>query len=316
MYIHDMQKEWEGYLPALTRQPDFDDFWDRSLTQSAAQPLNACWEEEEYPGGYVRVWRLVYDGFQDRTPIHGLFLLPSFAGDGPLPCLVHYHGLGGNCGTTADFASWLVQGFAVLSVDCRDQSGQTRDCAAYHSGWMGNVTLRGILDQEEYYFRNVYLDCIRAVDAALARPEVDERKIILEGGSQGGALVMAVSALDHRACMALPDVPSNSDINERIKGKHGSFGIVQEYLKVQPDQTDRVMEVLSYFDTMNLAERIQCPVFASVGGEDPVCPAKLYFAAYNRIQSEKQIEIYPFNGHEGGRNLHHERKLRYAAEHV
>lgn len=81
-----------------------------------------------------------------------------------------------------------------------------------------------------------------------------------------------------------------------------------------PDQTDRVLETLSYFDTMNMADRIRCPIFASVALGDQVCPAKCYYASYNRITAPKEITVYPFNGHDGAGDAHMERELGYLRE--
>ena len=209
----------------------------------------------------------------------------------------------------ADFMQWILMGVAVFSIDCRNQSGKTVNNAVYSSGFNGNVICNGILDKEEYYFRAVYMDCIKAIDFVCARSEVDATQIIIEGNSQGGALTIAVSALDNRPILALAGVPSNSNITERVKGANGSFGSVTEYLKANPSCTDRVMETLSYFDTMNMADRIQCKVVASVGLKDVICPAKMFFATYNRIMSEKRIEIYPFNGHDGCESVFNEIKL-------
>jgi cephalosporin-C deacetylase len=71
------------------------------------------------------------------------------------------------------------------------------------------------------------------------------------------------------------------------------------------------LNTLSYFDIMNMADKITCPTFASVALRDTVCPAKLYFAAYNRMTCEKEIKIYPFNGHEGGGAFHEQLKMRW-----
>jgi cephalosporin-C deacetylase len=87
-------------------------------------------------------------------------------------------------------------------------------------------------------------------------------------------------------------------------------------LKIYPEQVERVFETLSYFDTMNMADRIKCSVLASVAMRDQVCPAKMYFATYNRIQAEKEIRIYPFNGHEGGGRVHNDVKLKYLRKHL
>jgi cephalosporin-C deacetylase len=112
------------------------------------------------------------------------------------------------------------------------------------------------------------------------------------------------------------DVPSNSYIEKRIQGEHGIFSAVTNYLKMHPDQIEKVYETLSYFDTMNMADKIQCKILASVGLKDNVCPAECYFATYNRITSPKVIKIYPFSGHEGGLSFHHEIKHCFLRENL
>lgn len=304
-----------GYLPPLTKRGDFDAFWRDTLEQSAKMPLEPEVEPYDYPSPHVKVYDISYNGF-DGTRIHGWYIVPAFAGAGPFPCLIHYHGFTGNRGMPADFMQWLAMGVAVVSVDCRDQCGCTGNRAHYSSGATQSVVCRGILDKNEYYFRYVYMDCVRALDFACAQSEVDGNKLIVEGGSQGGALTMAVCALDSRPWLALADVPSNSDLTRRVEGAFGSFSAVTDYLKVFPMHTEKAFETLSYFDTMNLADRIQCPVLASVGLKDNVCPARQYFATYNRIASPKEIRLYPFNGHEGGSAVHNEVKLRFVRDHL
>jgi cephalosporin-C deacetylase len=140
--------------------------------------------------------------------------------------------------------------------------------------------------------------------------------IAVEGGSQGGALAMAVSALDARPALVMADVPGNSNIERRVEEARGALAAVTEYLAVYPQCTDAALKTLSYFDTMNMADKIKCKVLASVALKDTVCPAEMYFATYNRIKSEKRIEIYPFNGHEGGHGIHNEIKLRFLRENL
>ncbi|HBG76908.1 acetylxylan esterase [Eubacteriales bacterium mix99] len=313
--IREKTKDLFAYRPPLTREADFDVFWRDTIAASESVPLNPKMEKYGYPSPYVSVYSVEYNGF-DETGIHGWYLVPEFVPKENLPCLIHYHGFSGNRGMPADFMQWIMMGVAVLSVDCRDQSGVTGNCADYSGGYTKNVVCKGILDKNEYYFRAVYMDCKKAIDFACSRPEINPKRIAMEGGSQGGALTMAVCALDSRPALALADVPSNSNLEKRVEGAHGSFSSVTDYLKLYPQHTEKAFETLSYFDTMNLASRIQCRVLASVGLQDSTCPAKLYFATYNRITSPKEIRIYPFNAHDGGRGVQNEVKLNYLAKYL
>jgi cephalosporin-C deacetylase len=314
-FVDDISKDLFEYLPPLTRRGDFDEFWKTTVDIAKAIPMNIRMELYDYPSPYVTVYSITYNGF-DETRIHGWYLVPKFVEKDKYPCLIHYHGFTGNRGRPADFMQWIMMGVAVVSVDCREQGGLTGNSAQYSQGSVVNVNCKGVLDKEEYYYRAVYMDCLKAIDFACRQKEVDDSRIIIEGGSQGGALGMAVCALDSRPYLAMVDVPSNSNIDKRVEGAFGSFASVTEYLKQNPDKIDKAMETLSYFDTMNMAHLIKCKVLASVALRDNTCPARFYFATYNRITSEKRIEIYPFNGHEGGHGFHNEVKLRYLQENL
>lgn len=312
-YSDDVTKELFGYLPEQTKRADFDEFWEQTIKKAENVPLRPEKLLYDYPGNYVKVYSITYYGF-DETKIHGWYIVPQFTGEKKHPCLINYHGFTGNRGMPSDFMVWAVQGIAVLSVDCREQSGETGNSAVYSTGSVQNVVSKGILDKNEYYYRAVYMDCLKAIDFAGTCEEVDKDRIIIHGGSQGGGLGMAVCSLDSRPWMALVDVPSCSNLEKRVEGAFGAFGSITEYLKKYPDRLERAYETLSYFDTMNMADRIKCRVLASVGIKDNICPAKLYFASYNRIKSPKEIRIYPFNGHEGGHSVHLQEKLRFVWE--
>jgi cephalosporin-C deacetylase len=312
-FLENKIKELSEYLPPLTKRMDFEDFWEETIQIAKSVDLRPEFMEYDYPSNQVKVYSISYNGFDD-TRIYGWYIIPVFLKKEKYPCLINYHGYTGSRGVPADFMAWAMMGLAVISIDCRGQGGVTGNKATYSSGITDNLTNKGILDKYEYYYRHVYMDCLKAIDFAEACPEVDKDRIIINGVSQGGALGMAVSCLDHRHKIALVDVPSNSNIERRVEGCHGSFTGVKDYLTRYPEHLEKAYETLSYFDTMNMADKITCKIFASVALKDEVCPAVCYFASYNRITAPKQIEVYPFNGHDGAYPVQFEKKLRYLKE--
>jgi cephalosporin-C deacetylase len=80
---------------------------------------------------------------------------------------------------------------------------------------------------------------------------------------------------------------------------------------VYPERVDAVFHTLSYLDVVNHARRITSPALFSVGLTDLITPPSTVFAAYNYFAGDKQIEVYSFNGHEGGGSLHFERKVNF-----
>ena len=145
-----------------------------------------------------------YTGW-DGARIAGWYIQP--AGQGPFPALVVYHGYSGSKGQPHSYFLWTLQGYAVLAVDTRGQSGASTDPTVYSSGRVKGWMTAGILDLEEYYYRGAYVDCVRALDVVAARPEVDRARVAVAGMSQGGALTLAVAGLDRRPVLAMPEMP-------------------------------------------------------------------------------------------------------------
>lgn len=309
-FIEDRVKEYESYIPELTKKVDFDEFWEKTIALSKSVDLNAKLTECDYPSPYIKVYDLTYQGY-DGTSIKGWFMIPLFAKKKKLPCLIQYHGFTGGRNLPHEYMPWLMMGMAVVAIECRLQGGDTGSNVEYTGGLVTNVNSLGILDKDKYYYRAVYMDCMRAIDFAVSNEMIDSAQIVLHGASQGGALVMAMAALDNRPALAMADVPSNSNIEARIEGEHGSFTCLTDYLRRFPERWEQVYETVSYFDTMNMADKIKCPVYASVALKDSTCPAKCYYATYNRITSSKEIEVYPFNGHDGCGNVHMQKKIEF-----
>jgi len=160
---------------------------------------------------------------------------------------------------------------------------------------------------------------VRALDFVCAQPEVDTDRIGLTGGSQGGALTLAVAALDpqRRAKVAMPDVPYLCHFRRAVDAAaQPPYTEIAVYCRHWPQREMEVFRTLSYFDNMNLAERITCPVLMNVGLQDVICPPSTIYAAFNHLGSEtKEMKVFPYNGHDGN-PTHTLDKLRWARRYV
>ena len=311
MIVDKPLSELKNYQPPLTKANDFDTFWKETIEQSDAQPLNATIEEYPFPSDRVTVYNVRYDGFGENTRIAGWYLQPRegyrLTKNGKTPTIVFYHGYSGSKELPIRYMSWALEGYNVLAIDTRGQNGDTPDNNNYLSGSaIGHMT-KGILDPQTYYYRYVYMDCVRAIDFVRERPETGP--IIVTGGSQGGGLSIAAAALarDKGIVATMPDVPYLSHFERAIEMfTDGPYIELINFWKKHPYDVEQSYHTLSYFDGMNLATRITCPVLLSVGLLDTICPPSTGFAVYNHLTaaSDKTIKVYPFNGHEGGGEFH------------
>ena len=165
--------------------------------------------------------------------------------------------------------------------------------------------IRGLEDEspEKLYFRNVFLDCAQLARIVMALSYVDETRVAATGGSQGGGLTLACAALTPTLNRAAPVYPFLSDYRRvwEMDLAKDAYSDVKEFFRHTDPTHAREKETftrLGYVDNHNLAHRIRCRVRMYTGLMDTICPPSSQFAAYNRIESEKEVVLYPDFGHE------------------
>lgn len=184
--------------------------------------------------------------------------------------------------------------FAQFFLNIRGH-GNSRDDV--NPGFPGYL-LTGINEPEKYIYRGAYMDCIRAVDFLASREEVDSNRIVVEGGSQGGALSIATAALDNRIKYCMADVPFLSDFRNYFNIVRWPADEFRLYAITHFRKMETILKTLDYIDIKNLASAVTCPVFMGVGLFDDTCPGAINFAAYNNLSSvDKSYKLYPQSGH-------------------
>jgi cephalosporin-C deacetylase len=266
----------------------------------------------------VESFDVSYPGY-GGAPIRAWLHLPAGRTE-RLPVVVEYVGYGRGRGLPHERFLYAAAGYAHVVMDTRGQGsgssvGDTPDPegggAPFHPGFM----TQGILDPARYYYRRVFTDAVRAVEAVRTFEEVDPGQVVVTGGSQGGGISLAVAALVPDLAGAMPDVPFLSDFPRAITFVDTNpYSEIVRYLKAHRDHTDQALETLSYFDAATLARRAQAPALFSVALMDQICPPSTVYAAYNAYGGPKQVSEYPFNDHEGGEGFHQVVQLAWLKE--
>ncbi len=179
MYFDLPLEQLRTYLPTRTEPEDFDSFWNETLAQTRTFPLDAHFLPVQPGLKFLDVYDVTFNGYNGQ-PIKGWFLLPVERQE-PLACIVEYIGYGGGRGHPFDWLLWGNAGYAHFIMDTRGQgstwqSGDTPDLETDGGNpQIPGFMTRGVLDPHTYYYRRVFSDAVRAVEAACSYPAVDPR---------------------------------------------------------------------------------------------------------------------------------------------
>ncbi|MGE4550018.1 MAG: acetylxylan esterase [Opitutales bacterium] len=282
----------EKLRPPLTAQPDLRAFWDEALAKLAKVP--PCFKmipRSAKGNAHIDVYEVQMRSLGD-VRVRGWYEVPKKPG--PHPVLMRVPGYGQNMRPIGRFKDMIVFSFNV-----RGHGNSQEDI----KGKPGNYWIRGLDDKEGYYYQGAYMDCVRAVDFLCSRKEVDAKRIAVGGSSQGGGLSFATAALDQRVSLCVPDVPFLANWEKYFKTTH--WPEMNKWIDAKESRTWKsTLETLSYFDAMNLAPWIKCPVFMGVGLQDGICPPATNFAPFNYAKGSKEVRVYPQAKHGVG-SVHH-----------
>jgi cephalosporin-C deacetylase len=309
-------KELQAYCPERDEPADFDSFWKSTLEGTRAFPLHATFEKVDYGLLAQETFDVTFNGFGGQ-PVKGWLILPSQR-KGNIPCVVEYIGYGGGRAFPIDWLLWSSAGYAHFVMDTRGQgstwsAGDTPDLYADggNAHYPGSMT-KGILDPKHYYYRRVFTDAVRAIEAARNHPEVDASQIAVTGGSQGGGITIAAAGLVPEVVAAMPDVPFLCHYRRATEIVDSyPYKEIAEFCHTQRDKVETVFNTLSYFDGINFSAHARAKALFSTGLMDQVCPPSTVYAAYNHWAGEKDIKVYPYNGHEGGASYQTVEKLKF-----
>lgn len=294
IYEKNAEESLKNTVFPQTKKDDFENFWSETIDFLRSKELKISRKKLDLPYDKTFITYEVQYSTHDDTVVSALYSVPN-DGKSKHPCVVYFHGGGEKKEIHPDI---VATGVCCFAIDVRSQEGTTVDKAIYNSGdIMGGIMTRGVLDKNEFYMRNIYMDAVRAVDVVASFSEVDSGKIVTYGGSQGGALSITAAALNDKVSKCFTAVTSYCCIPKRVDDGTGVFASTHKFLKAYPEYTDQVMDVLSYFDVNNLASLLSVPAEFCIALSDEICYPKYVYSAYEHCNSEKELVMVPYAPH-------------------
>jgi cephalosporin-C deacetylase len=281
--------------PTTEVPADFERFWNDAKTEATKVPLDAkmillperCTEK-------VNVYHASVQNYKTGMRLYGILSIPKKPGKYPALLRVPGAGVRGYAGDAMAENGLITFEIGIHGIPV------TMDPSVYTD--LGRTTLDGywnfnLDDRDRYYYKRVYLGCVRAIDFICSLPEYDGETLAVTGGSQGGALSIVTAGLDPRVKYLAAFYPALCDLTGYLFGRAGGWPhMFSEQNKAFNVKKDKI-ETSKYYDVVNFARMVKVPGLYSWGYNDVTCPPTSMFSAYNVIQAPKNLFIFEETGH-------------------
>lgn len=286
----------ETYSPHLEEPADFMAFWQNTIAELKKVPIEVQ-KLEPVPEEAIRVNQRIFNVFDIRIrslgdiPVSGYLAVPKNAVPGKHPAMLNIPGAGASGVTLSNlktYKNYICLDIGVHGLD------NNREKEYYVNAKKSIFISRGINDKETYYFRNMFMRVLRALEYLKSRPEWDGRNLVVQGWSQGGFLTTMAAALDPQVSMIMSGITAGCDFGRPLHGLPNSWPspiTVKDGKPVNP----KAAETARYYDACFFARRIKCEAYYAIGLLDKSCTAT--YTAYNQINAKKSIRLHPTLGH-------------------
>lgn len=275
--------------PTVENPADFQAFWDKAKGDLAKIPIDA--RMTLLPERCTELTNVYHVNLQNvnNSRFYGILCVPKKEGTYPAILRVPGAGVRPYSGMIAE----ADKGFITLEVGIHGIP-VTMEASVYDN--LGRGALNGyqafnLDDRDRYYYKRVYLGCVRAVDFLTSLPQYDGQNLAVTGGSQGGALSIVTAALDNRVRWLGAYYPALCDVTGYLSGRAGGWPhlFTGDNLAFN-NKPDRI-RTTGYYDVVNFARLVNVPGYYSWGFNDETCPPTSMYAAYNVIPGRKTLDV-------------------------
>ncbi|MBQ6078554.1 MAG: acetylxylan esterase [Clostridia bacterium] len=270
------------------------DEWVASIRKEGGR---ACTCTEEYidpfrPSMYIfqsvcadRFVRIESEGYD---PFYCYFQ-PCFQKTAPL--IVHTPGYGGEMSMHPE----LAQYFNVLHINPLGYTTpKGKDMSKMVMNNWGAVLPDTIRSGGESGYRTWLINCVMAVNWALAQDCVLKDRVSFFGTSQGGGAALLLGSVFNDITRATAsDEPFLT--NFKMAAFRGAYGMGRELYEDVPAET--IERAIYLIDTVNHIHRFNFPILLTSGGKDDTCPPETVADLFERLPGTKSYTHFSYLPH-------------------
>lgn len=274
---------------------DFKTFWDKAMQENKSIAM----DDEvkllpEYSNDSINVYLVKYQNGEIDSYIYGFMCKPKKAGKHPALLIAPSE----ECDVRKPETTYAEAGFISLQIGIHGLNPQKAEKEfKQEKNEIGDYFLKNISDPNSYYYKKVYLACLRGIDFLAKQTEFDGTNLGAAGKSQGGGLAIMTAALHPKVSFVSAFYPALCDQTASLKGRAGGWPHIFSTKQASQSISANGASTISYYDVVNFARILNKPGFYSLGFNDQVCSPSSMFSAINNIKSEKEVLVNPIAGH-------------------
>jgi cephalosporin-C deacetylase len=282
--------------PTVENPQDFTQYWEQAKAEASKIPMDAKMTLlPERCTDKVNVYHVNLQNFRIGSRFYGILTMPKK--EGKYPALLKVPGAGvrayaGDVATAEKGIITLEVGIHGVPVTMEPSVYVDLNNSGLNGYWNYNMD-----SKDRYYYKRVYLGCVRANDFLVSLPQFDGVNLGVSGGSQGGALSIVTAALDPRVKFLAAFYPALSDVTGYLKARAGGWPHMFDKTNLPFNNIKEKIETMKYYDVVNFARTLKIPGYYSWGYNDETCPPTSMYAAYNVITAPKELNLYLETGH-------------------
>ncbi|MCQ2379037.1 MAG: acetylxylan esterase [Victivallaceae bacterium] len=271
-------------IRSLPEPDDFDEFWKAQKARLAAMSLKSEITDRglNENGTFHRFSVSApcpgpsYKG-QAPAPMTGIYSIPVGAAPKTLKAKILLPGYG--IGEQKPLMQGK-EGYIYMAINAHGMEiGREPEYYRQLASRLGGYALTDGNDRENCYFNGMVLRLLRALEFLRSLPEWNGRDLEVEGGSQGGLHALWAAALDPTVSYCSAAIPWCCNVGGQTLGLMKQDAVQLSYGKGR-----------DYYDPINMAKRIRCPVEVPRAGlGDYTCPPSGVARMYFNLKCPKKI---------------------------
>ena len=286
--------------PASPPPDDFDAFWKAKLDELAKVPASPVLTQGDAGKPGVDYWKVTLDNIRN-THVNGQLARPQKGAKLPALLILQWAGvypLQRSWVTDRAAEGWLALNILPHDLPIDNPPSFYKE---QYDGPLKNYWTIGNEEPDQSYYLRMYLSCVRALDYLKSRPDWDGKTLVVHGTSQGGQQALALAGLRSDDVTAVtPFLPAACDMLAPEVGR--ASGFPNWYVQTWGGRdAKRVRDASRYYDPVNFARNIKCPVLIGLALHDDLAPPSSVLAAANVITAPKELVILPRAGHQDER---------------